>query len=306
VAHAATGPEVQLAQMGPKRFLSKTREALEGARSEYARIEIAPQSPTIGAEVRGVDLSRPVDDATFRELRRAFLDYKVLFFRDQAIEAAHHVAFARLFGELEIHPFIPSNPDFPELVRFEKNEEVAGVENLWHSDVSWRLEPSLGSALRCIEAPPVGGDTLFADMVAAYEGLPDELKQRIDGLYAIHDFTHSFGRMLPPDELEKRQKEFPPARHPVVRTHPETGARILYVNRIFTSHIEGLSSEESEALLTTLCQQAAIPEYQVRFRWSNDSLALWDNRATQHYASSDYWPQNRIMERATIIGDRPA
>ncbi len=204
-----------------------------------------------------------------------------------------------------MHPFLPSNTDFAELVRFAKDEKTVGVENFWHSDVSWRLEPSLGSVLRAIETPAVGGDTLFCDMVAAYDGLSDELKQQIEGRTAVHDFTYSFGMGMDAETLEQKRKEFPPAHHPVVRTHPETGEKILYVNGIFTSHIEDMDADASDALLETLCRQATFPELQCRFQWENDSIAFWDNRSTQHYAASDYWPQQRIMERATVIGDKP-
>jgi len=211
----------------------------------------------------------------------------------------------RRFGELEEHPFLPATEGHGHVIRFEKGADVAGVENVWHSDVSWREAPSLGSVLRCVETPSAGGDTLFADMVAAYEGLPDAVKQRIEGLRAVHDFTRSFGLGLPPEELAERRRQFPPVEHPVVRTHPVTGCRILYVNAIFTSHITGLEREESDRLLDLLFRQAAVPEYQCRLRWEKDAVAFWDNRAVQHYAASDYWPERRVMERVTIVGDRP-
>ena len=188
---------------------------------------------------------------------------------------------------------------------FEKDEKVAGVENIWHSDVSWREVPSLGSVLRARAVPEVGGDTLWSDMEAAYQGLPDDLKERIDGLRAIHDFSQSFGFGLTPEQLEESRKKFPPAEHPVVRTHPRTGRKSIYVNGIFTSHVVGMEPEESDALLRRLFQEARVPEYQCRFRWEPNSIAFWDNRAVQHYASSDYWPQKRVMERVTVIGDRP-
>jgi taurine dioxygenase len=186
-----------------------------------------------------------------------------------------------------------------------KSDRMAGYENLWHSDVTWRLAPSLGSVLLAREVPDVGGDTLFSDMYAAYEGLDDETRASLDGLYAIHDFTRTFGRFMAAEELARKQAEFPPARHPVVRTHPETGRKGLYVNAAFTSHVEGMEREASDRLLELLYRQASIPEYQCRFRWKRGSIAFWDNRAVQHYANSDYFPSRRVMERVTIVGDTP-
>jgi taurine dioxygenase len=287
---------------GPRRFLEEERARLEA--SVYDRIELRPLSPTIGAEVYGVDLAK-LDDETFEEIRRAHLDYKVLFFRNQAIDTREHVAFARRFGELEVHPFLPHVDGFPEVICFAKDDETVGVENIWHTDVTWRKEPSLGSVLRAREVPRVGGDTLFSDMVAAYDGLDDAVKKIIDGKRAVHDFTQSFGLLLSKDELARKKAEFPAVEHPVVRTHPETGRRGLYVNAIFTSHILGMEPEESRELLDHLYRQATYPEYQCRFRWEPDSVAFWDNRAVQHYAASDYWPQRRVMERVTVVGDRP-
>ena len=287
---------------GPRPSLRQETERLDALVFEH--ISVSPIGATIGAEIGGVDLAK-LDDATFAEIRRAWLAYKVVFFRDQAIGAEEQIAFALRFGELEAHPFLDAHADHEQIVRFEKGEEFSGYENLWHSDVSWREIPALGAVLRAIEVPERGGDTLFGDMVAAYEGLDDDLKEAIDGLHAIHDFTHTFGRILDEESLAERRKQFPPARHPVVRTHPETGRKILYVNPIFVSHIEDIEPEESQRLLDVLCRQAAVPEYQCRFRWRNGSVAFWDNRATQHYAASDYWPQRRVMERVAIIGDRP-
>jgi taurine dioxygenase len=288
---------------GPRRFLDAMRREAAGRR--YEHIGVTPVGTTIGAEISGVDLREPLDAATLGELVQAWLDYKVVFFRDQDLTDEQHIAFARRFGELEEHPFLPAREGRDEVVRFEKGPDAAGVENVWHSDVSWRECPALGAVLRAREVPAVGGDTLFADMVAAYEGLDAALKRRIEGLVAVHDFSHSFGLMLSPDELARRQAEFPPVRHPVVRTHPLTGRKILYVNAIFTSHVEGLEREESDALLDQLFRQASVPEYQCRFRWRKHSVAFWDNRAVQHYAASDYWPQRRVMERVAIVGDRP-
>jgi taurine dioxygenase len=267
----------------------------------YTRFGLRPLTPLIGAEIDGIDLTSALDDSTFTELHRALLEWKVLFFRDQhRLSQTQHRGFARRWGELEVHPFLPQG-DVPEVVRFEKSETTKGVENIWHSDVSWREMPALGSVLRAIEVPSVGGDTLWADMAAAYDGLPADVKQRIDGRVAVHDFTHSFGRSMPPERLAAMQAEYPAVEHPVVRVHPETGRQTLYVNEIFTSHIVG----ESDELLEYLCAQARVPEYQCRFRWTEGAVAFWDNRATQHYAVSDYWPARRVMERATIIGDTP-
>ncbi len=288
---------------GPRPFLREAQERLE--KTSYRRIRVEPQAPTIGAEIHGVDLA-DVDDETFAEIRRAHLDYKVLFFRDQDITTRQHVDFAARFGELEEHPFLPAKDGFEKIVSFAKDEEVVGVENAWHSDVSWHEIPSLGSVLRALEVPPIGGDTLFSDMEAAYEGLEDEVKEAIEGRVAVHDFTHSFGLGMSPEQLAEQQKQFPAVEHPIVRTHPVTGRRSIYVNGIFTSHVVGMDRAESDRLLDHLYRQAAVPEYQCRFRWRKDSLAFWDNRAVQHYAANDYWPQRREMERVTIIGERPA
>ncbi|WP_211750326.1 TauD/TfdA family dioxygenase [Paenibacillus sp. Marseille-Q4541] len=270
----------------------------------YTLFTLKPLGPLLGAEIEGVDLGTPLGSDLKAELHRAFLEWKVLFFRNQQITSEQQVAFAKEWGALERHPFLPQG-SAEEITRFEKNANMTGNENVWHADVTWRLEPALGSVLRLSEVPPLGGDTLWADMGAAYDNLPDEVKEHIDGLTAIHDFTSTFGRHLPPDVLEAKQTEFPAAEHPVVRTHPETGRKTLFVNAAFTVRIVGLAEEESEKLLNYLFRQAHIPEFQVRFHWEANSIALWDNRATQHYAASDYFPNRRIAERVSIAGDRP-
>jgi taurine dioxygenase len=289
-------------QYGPRKHIANQRERLDALHFDH--FEAALQSPCMGAEIRGVDLSRPANPALLQELRTALVEFKVLFFRDQDVSAQQHSDFARQFGELETHPFLPAG-ETPNVIRFAKDENTVGVENIWHSDVSWRLEPSLGSVLRAHEVPDIGGDTLWADMEAVYEGLPADIKERIEGLRAVHDFVHTFGLGLNDEERARKQEEFPPASHPIVRTHPETKRRGLYVNRIFTSHIEGVDREESEDLLDFLYREVEVPEYQVRFKWAANSIAFWDNRSTQHLAASDYWPQTRVMERITVIGDRP-
>jgi taurine dioxygenase len=275
----------------------------------YTRFDVAPLSPTIGAAVKGVSLAEPVDAELFGQLNRALLEWKVIFFRDQDITGDQHTAFAANWGPLETHPFIRVAVDQPEerpqVVRFEKGPKLGGFENVWHSDVTWREMPSLGSVLRAIEVPETGGDTLWADMGAAYDGLSSTMKERIDGLVAEHDWITTFGMGMDTKTRDNLRKDFPAVQHPVVRTHPETGRKTLYVNRAFTQHIVGLDEAESRALLDFLYIQASFPEYQCRFKWQAGDVAFWDNRSTQHYAVSDYFPQRRVMERITVIGDRP-
>jgi taurine dioxygenase len=272
---------------------------------EFQSIQIAPLTPSIGAEISGVRICGDVSDTQVAEIRQALLDWKVVFFRDQDVSVEEHIAFGARFGELEIHPFTPNMKDHPEVLVIHKDENAKFGENHWHSDVTWRQEPSLGSILRARIVPPVGGDTLFSDQVAAYEALDDATKERIDGLTAVHSFVQTFGRGMDDAQKEKFLEEFPEPRHPVVRTHPETGKKGLYVNRAFTKHIEGMEPEESKQLLQFLYRRATIPEYQCRFRWQVDSVAFWDNRAVQHYAAFDYFPAQRRVERVTIIGDKP-
>lgn len=288
---------------GP-RILRRLPEGVE--ERPYTLFEVKPLSPIIGAEIIGVDLRGPITEEVRSELNRALLEWKVIFFRNQQITSEQQKAFARLWGELEVHPFYSNmQGDSKEIIRFARDKKQSGNENIWHADVTFRREPALGSVLRLVEVPPVGGDTLWADMGAAYDNLPKAIQERIEGLQAIHDFTPAFSHTMSPEELAVRQAEFPPVEHPVVRTHPETGRKTLFVNPSFTTQIVGLEYEESEQLLQYLFRQAQIPEYQVRFHWEANSVAFWDNRATQHYAVSDYYPYSRKAERATIVGDRP-
>jgi taurine dioxygenase len=272
--------------------------------SSFTRIGIKRLSPAIGAEIEGVDLRVEQDEATIAEIRAALVKHRVIFFRDQDISVAQHKAFARRFGELEIHPATPKGQPDPEVLHIAYDDKRRGQENQWHSDVTWREKPSLGSILRARVVPELGGDTLFACMAAAYQGLSPAMKEWVCTLTAVHDISKVFARRLgkSPEELHA---EYPPMEHPVVRTHPESGERALYVNTAFTSHIKGLSAKESDWLLSHLYAQATIPEYQCRFRWQANSIAFWDNRASQHLAASDYFPAYRAMERVTIAGDRP-
>ena len=272
-------------------------------------IQIRSMTPSLGAEIEGIDLRDSLPDTLMKEIEQALTDWKVIFFREQEITTEDHLRFSRWFGELEIHPFAPKKEGYPEVLLIVHDENSRGRENLWHSDVTWREEPSLGSILRATEVPSVGGDTVFSDMIAAYEGLSDEIKSRIEGAVAIHDFAN-FRRGMrkqgaTEEQIEAFNRQYPNPEHPVVRTHPVTGRKGLYVNGAFTQSIKGFSEEESRELLKRLYAQARIPEYQCRFRWEKNSMAFWDNRAVQHYAVSDYWPQRRVVERVTICGDRP-
>ena len=272
-------------------------------------LEVHPLTPSVGAEVAGIDLAEHLSDGTGVWLSEQLVEHKVLFFREQAISVDQHIAFARRFGELEVHPFSPRHPDHAEVLVLHNDRDHPPYINVWHSDVTWRKEPSLGSILRARKVPAVGGDTLFANMEAAYDGLDEGMKERLEGLIAIHDNENFLAGMKAQGasdaEVQAKREAFPPMRHPVVRTHPVSGRKSLYVNRAFTRAIDGMPQDEGRALLKTLFQTAWHPEVQCRFRWRPDSLAFWDNRAVQHYAAADYWPEERYMERVTIVGDAP-
>lgn len=276
---------------------------------DLAEFQLNHLTPCIGTEVLGIDLAAEHDQATIDWLSALLVERKVLFFREQRISVDEHVAFARRFGELEVHPFTPNMATHPEVIELNNDREHPPRINVWHSDVTWRQEPSLGSILRARVIPEVGGDTLFANMEAAYDALDDATREQIDGLVAVHDneaFLAGMKASGASDEaVEVMRRQYPPARHPVVRTHPVSGRKSIYVNRAFTRTIEGMPEDEAQALLERLYHQAWIPDFQCRFRWRVDSLAFWDNRAAQHYAAADYWPAERRMERVTIIGDRP-
>ncbi|MEM5369253.1 TauD/TfdA family dioxygenase [Paraburkholderia azotifigens] len=273
---------------------------------------------SIGAELTGVDLADAVhDDGLFADIRAALLRHRVLFLRDQEITRAEHVAFARRFGELEDHPIAGSDPEHPGLVRIYKTPDQPNdrYENAWHADATWRDAPPFGCVLRCVECPPVGGDTMWANMVLAYENLPDHVKTQIADLRARHSIEASFGAAMPIEKRLALKAQYPDAEHPVVRTHPETGEKVLFVNA-FTTHFTNYHTPSrvrfgqdanpgASLLLNYLVSQAFVPEYQVRWRWQKNSIAIWDNRSTQHYAVMDYPPCHRKMERAGIIGDVP-
>ncbi|MCA3182329.1 TauD/TfdA family dioxygenase [Cupriavidus sp.] len=281
-------------------------------------MKVQQLSCALGAELMGVDLAEAVrNDDLFGEIRSQLLKHRVLFLRNQRFSRAEHVAFARRFGELEDHPVAGSDPEHPGLVRIYKRPDQPNdrYENCWHSDTTWREAPQFGAVLRCVECPPVGGDTMWANMALAYERLPDTVKEQIADLRARHSIEASFGAAMPIEKRLALKAQFPDAEHPVVRTHPDTGEKVLYVNG-FTTHFTNYhtpgrvrfgqdANPGAGDLLRYLVSQAYIPEFQVRWRWEPDSVAIWDNTATQHYAVMDYAPCHRKMERAGITGSVP-
>lgn len=284
-------------------------EPAKSKKTDTATFEVEPIGPTIGAEIRGLDLRQPLSTETFRAFETVLIEYKIIYLRDQPITTAQHVALGRLFGELEVHPFRPEG-EFPEIMVLDNHKDNPVLStDVWHSDTTFRECPTSYSILRCLEIPRTGGDTLWADMCAAYDGLSAALKNMIDGLDAVHDFKN-FRALFTNSENDRerlRQMEalYPNPSHPVVRTHPVTGRKALFVNRQFTLRITGLKERESQALLELMYEQTHVPEYQFRLRWKPHTIVLWDNRSTQHYAANDYYPNRRHMERVAVIGDRP-
>ncbi len=262
-------------------------------------------NPVLGAEISGVDLSQDLSDETIGQIRQALLDHLVIFFRDQEIDYDQHKAFGRRFGSLHVHPRAPSPEGHPELLVIhadENSKRVAGQG--WHSDVSCDETPPMGSILHLTQVPDTGGDTLFANMYAAYEALSKPMKHFLEGLSARHESAHIYRGNYYKNAQGARDEQ-PSNLHPVVRTHPETGRRALFVNSAFTTRIDGLTRGESKSLLNYLFHHIENPALQVRFQWRPNSIAFWDNRCTQHLAVFDYWPKVRHGVRVTIEGDRP-
>jgi alpha-ketoglutarate-dependent taurine dioxygenase len=283
-------------------------------------LDVAPLSGTIGAEIRGLDLHHPLDSGTLAAVRRALLDYKVIFFPGAQLNPQEHKQFAASFGEITVaHPVIPGLEDHREVFEIDYTKarammggarsESRDQPESWHTDVTFMETPPLGSILNAVVIPPAGGDTLFADTQAAYEALTEPFRQFLDGLSAYHDGSRSFGKLL---ETVGRGEwdgepftELTPSVHPIVRTHPETGRRNLFVNPGFTTSIKGLSRGESDAILQYLYRHMTTPEYIVRYRWEEGDLGFWDNRTTMHYAINDYGSAHRVIQRVTIRGDKP-
>ena len=272
-------------------------------------LTIQPVAGALGAEVSNIDLREPLDRQSFAEVRQALVRHQVLFFRDQPIEAAQQKALADWFGPLQTHPAYATLPGFPEITILESTLERPTKIEKWHSDMTFRAHPPQATMLRSRIVPEVGGDTLFASMTAAYRGLSAPMQALLRESTAVHDFAHGFRESLAEaggrERLEQALKDNPPVEHPVIRTHPESGEKLLFVNELFTTRVCGLSPKESDYLLTFLFEHLAAPEYCCRFRWSVDALTIWDNRSVQHKPVNDYFPAHRRMERIAIDGDRP-
>lgn len=274
-------------------------------------LKLTRLSPALGAEVHDVDLSQPISDALLAELHAAWLQHQVLFFRGQTLSPRQQRDFAARFGPLHTHPIYPQHPDAPEIMVLDTEAFDLRDNAIWHTDVTFNATPPLGAVLAARKLPEVGGDTLWASGTAAFAALSPALQTLLTGLTATHDFVHSFPLErfgTRPEDLarwEQTRRDHPPVSHPVIRTHPETGQKALFVNDGFTTRINELSQEESDALLPLLFQHYARPEFTIRWRWQAGDVAFWDNRVTQHYATDDYRPAHRIMHRATIQGDVP-
>jgi taurine dioxygenase len=271
-----------------------------------AAVRIKPLTPVIGAEIEGIDLGQPVDDKAFTLIRDALIQHQVIFFRDQDISVEAQMDLGRRFGELVAHPNDPGLPEHPEVMIIhadESSKRVAGES--WHSDVSCEQEPPLGSILRIHTLPETGGDTLFASMYAAYDALSEPIKAFLGGLTAVHDGAPYYRSVNQRIGRDDGGRSYPRAEHPVIRTHPVSSRKAIFVNEMFTTHIAGVAKAESDAILAFLFDHVQQAQFQCRFRWQKDSIAFWDNRCVQHQAIWDYWPQTRSGYRVTLKGDRP-
>jgi taurine dioxygenase len=281
---------------------------MENRAEAYERIDVRRFAPALGAEIRGVDLSQGLDDETYREIRRALLDHQVIFFKEQnEIPPGVQVEIGRMFGELHFHPAAPQMAGHPEVfeIHTTKDSKVANGE-FWHSDVSCDEIPPLGTILQIHVLPEIGGDTLFVNMYDALDALSEPLKKMLGDLTATHGSEHVYRGRYSDRGVDDEGKVYPEAVHPVVRTHPETRRKALYVNRTFTTHINELNDDEGRVLLEFLFSHCERPDFQIRFRWEKNDVAFWDNRCTMHHAIWDYWPDERKGRRVTIKGDRPS
>jgi taurine dioxygenase len=272
-------------------------------------LKLKPYAGALGAVVENLDLTSTISPSVFDELNHALLEYEVLFFRDQPLEPKDHAQLASMFGEPQMHEAYPHVEGFPQLTILENDEANPSKIEMWHTDMTFRASPPLGSILHGVIVPEKGGDTMFASMSAAFEGLSPAMQDFVSRLTAIHDFSFGFQESLNEpggrDRLAQMVIDNPPVEHPVVRTHPLSGKKGLFVNSLFTVSIKELSKKESDSLLALLFNHVVTPEYTCRFQWQPDSIAMWDNRITQHKPVNDYWPAHRRMQRITIDGDRP-
>ena len=270
-------------------------------------IKIQKYSPKLGAIITGVDLSKEINEDQFKDIHKAFLDNQVLFFQNQnEILPEIHLKLGKLFGELHVHPAAPSMPGYPEIfeIHAHKNSKVANGE-FWHSDVSCDIEPPLGTMLQLHILPETGGDTMFSDMYSAYNELSDKYKSLLNGLVAIHESEHLYSGRYEDRGVNRDNIKTPVANHPLIRTHPITGKKAIYVNRTFTTGIEGMNKNESSSILEFLFEHCEHVNFQIRYRWNKNDMAFWDNRCTMHRAIWDYWPNERKGRRVTIKGDKP-
>ena len=269
-------------------------------------ISIEPLTPAIGAVIAGVDLAQPVDDDTFHAVEAAMLTHQVVFLRDQAVTEQQQRDFAARFGPLHIHPIYPRSDSVPEIMLLDTALNDLRDNALWHSDVSFLETPSLGAVLLARKLPLLGGDTLWASATAAYDALPDTLKAYLGTLSAIHDLAKSFpAERFESDALAAAKRNNPPVVHPVIRTHPVTGKKAIFVSEGFTTGIVGMDPTLAGPLLAMLYTHVTRPEFTVRWKWRVGDVAIWDNRVTQHYATYDYGNAHRVMNRATMMGDKP-
>src|SRR5215510_3937589 len=275
--------------------------------TKTAGVTVAKVGVHLGAEISGVDLRRPLSNEQFKALDDALVEHGLIIFRNQDITSGNLIEFGRRFGELTVHPFAPNEENAPELIKFRNDEKTPPFgTDVWHSDETFRAEPPMATVLCAKEVPEIGGDTMFVSMSAAYEGLSERMRRFISGLEAVHDLK-PFRTLFGDGEEDRRNLQrfellYPPQAHPVVRVHPVSGRKVLFVNPQFTIAIKGMDERESRSLLDTLFHQALVPEYQFRLCWGPHTIAMWDNRSTQHYAIHDYYPQRRYMERVTIRG----
>ncbi len=291
--------------------MTTTVASTDGSPKPIGPLRITPMTGVLGAEIEGVDLAGELSDDLMAAIRTALVEHHVIVFRDQDLSMDQQLAFGRRFGELDTHPFVHGNDHHPEILDvITEPDDRINFGGGWHTDVTFLPEPDMGSILYAVEVPPSGGDTLFANQHAAYDALSDKMQAMIDDLVAIHTAGHQYGEggtstLSKAMKTRNADRSAETVEHPVVRTHPESGRKGLYVNRAFTTRIRKLSADESHAMLTFLNRHAVKEAFTCRLVWEPGTLAMWDNRSVQHYALHDYAGHRRVMRRITVKGDRP-